>query len=381
MNGIKNDDTIKKSEWDRKVYEEVGRILEYHIFPLTNLLKRVVDANHYKDNFGIYNQLVLSNGGLPEFFSYRQLFDDKNFADQRMKQILDSELVSSKEDLVKKWIHIANNDMLIDKDEKRKYLLETIPDKFQAIEFYERIKGEKIFDIRNPMSQLSINNINSMDRYRDKNNKGYFLSWFNYVTGFGVWNIYVAYVEELKVTERNKTVLGESRILKGLLDSLTRDDISSKSIFSKKSEEQLKLSKGIFLFKKFLEDHMSSGAFFLARDMDKTFETFYPKRISFFQFGPMLANGLCKGQQSAVSPYLSHLFSENPDAYFLTAIREDIENVGLCNKEDPIEKMIGTKCIWEANKIIEQRFGVCSRELEEPLKTFIKFPNMRFYVA
>lgn len=348
---------------------------------MANLLKRVVDANHYKDNFGIYNQLVLSNGGLPEFFSYRQLFDDKNFADQRMKQILDSELVSSKEDLVKKWIHIANNDMLIDKDEKRKYLLETIPDKFQAIEFYERIKGEKIFDIRNPMSQLSINNINSMDRYRNKNNKGYFLSWFNYVTGFGVWNIYVAYVEELKVTERNKTVpnhsnmlLGESRILKGLLGSLTKENISG--IFSEKGEKQLKLSKDMFLFKKFLEDHMSSGAFFLARDMDKTFETIYPKRISFFQFGPMIINGLCKDNID-----LSHLFSENPDAYFLTAIREDIENVGLCNKEDPIEKMIGTKCIWEANKIIEQRFGVCSRELEEPLKTFIKFPNMRFYVA
>lgn len=370
MNGIKNDDTIKKSEWDHKVYEEIGRILEYHIFPLANLLKRAVDANHYKDNFGIYKELVLSNGGLPEFFSYRQLFDDKNFANQRTKQILDSELVSSKEDLVKKWIHMANNDMLIDKDEKRKYLLETIPDKFQAIEFYERIKREKIFDIRNPMSQLSINNINSMDRYRNKNNKGYFLSWFNYVTGFGVWNIYVAYVEELKVTERNKTVLGESRILKGLLDSLTRDDISGKSIFSNKN------GKGMLLFKKFLEDHMSSGAFFLARDIDKTFETIYPKRISFFQFGPMIINGLCKDNID-----LSHLFSENPDAYFLTAIREDIENVGLCNKEDPIEKMIGTKCIWEANKIIEQRFGVCSRELEKSLKECIKFPNMRFYVT
>lgn len=347
---------------------------------MVNLLKRVNDAKDYNHNFGIYKELVLSNGGLPEFFSYRQLFDDKNFADQRTKQILDSELVSSKEDLVKKWIHIANNDMLIGKDEKRKYLLETIPDKFQAIEFYERIKREKIFDIRNPMNQLSINNINNMDRYRNKNNKGYFLSWFNYATGFGVWNIYVAHVEE-KVIERNKTVLGESRILKGLLDSLTKDDISGKSIFSNKGEKQLKLGKGIFLFKKFLEDHMSSGAFFLARDMDKTFETIYPKRISFFQFGPMLANGLCKGQQSAISPYLSHLFSESPDAYFLTASREDIENVGLCDKEDPIGKMIGTKCIWEANKIVEQRFGVCSRELEEPLKAFIKFPNMRFYIT
>ena len=340
---------------------------------MVNLLKRVVDAKDYNHNFGIYKELVLSNGGLPEFFSYRQLFDDKNFANQRMRQILESELISSKKDLIKKWVHIANNDMLIDKYEKRKYLLETIPDKFQAIEFYETIKREKIFDIRNPMNQLSINNINSMDRYRDKKNKGYFLSWFNYVTGFGVWNIYVAYIEE-KVTEYQR---------KGLLDSLTRDNIGDKSIFSNKdSEKRLKPSKGILLFKKFLEDHMNSGAFFLARDMDKTFETIYPKRISFFQFGPMLANGLCvKGQQSAVSPYLSHLFSENPDAYFLTASREDIENVGLCDKEDPIEKMIGTKCIWKANKIIEQRFGVCSRELEEPLKAFIKFPNMRFYVA
>lgn len=324
---------------------------------MVNLLKRVVDAKDYNHNFGIYKELVLSNGGLPEFFSYRQLFDDKNFANQRMKQILDSELVSSKGDLIKKWIHVANNDMLVGKDEKMKYLLETIPDKFQAIEFYERIKKEKIFDIRNPMSQLSINNIyiNSMDRYRSKNNKGYFLSWFNYVTGFGVWNIYVAHVEELKI-ER-----------KGLLDSLTKD--KTINIFS---------SKGILLFKKFLEDHMNSGAFFLARDMDKTFETIYPKRISFFQFGPMLSNGLCKEQ---VSLDLSHIFNENPDAYFLAAIREDIENVGLCNKEDPIEKMIGTKCIWDANKIIEQRFGVCSRELEKSLKEYIKFPNMRLYVT
>lgn len=355
MGGIKNDDTIKKSEWDRKVYEEVAWILGSHIFPLIYLLKRVVNAKDYNHNFGIYKELVLSNGGLPEFFNYRQLFDDKNFADQRSKQILDSELVSSKEDMVKKWIHIANNDMLMCNTEKRKYLLETIPDKFQAIEFYERIKREEIFDIRNPMSRLSINNINGMDKYRNKNNKGYFLSWFNYVTSFGVWNIYVAHIEESKVIER-----------KGFLDSLTKDDTIN--ILSNK--------KGIFLFKKFLEDHMNSGAFFLARDMDKTFETIYPKRISFFQFGPMLTNGLCSDDLD-----LSHIFTENPDAYFLTATREDIENIGLCNKEDPIEKLIGTKCMWKANKIVEQRFGVCSRELETPLKAFIKFPNMRFYVT
>lgn len=354
------------SEWDSKVYQEVACILEEHIFPLVNLLKRVIDANHYKDNFGIYKELILSNGGLPEFFSYRQLFDDKNFANQRMKQILDSELVSSKEDLVKKWIRIANNDMLTGKDEKRRYLLETIPDKFQAIEFYERVEREKIFDIRNPMSQLSINNIDSLDMYRNKNSKHYLLSWFNYVTGFGVWNIYIAHVEEVKVTEKNRQL----KLSKGLLDSLIKDDINSKSIFSNKKGE------GIFLFKKFLEDHMNLGAFFLARDMDKTFETIYPKRISFFQFGPMVVNGLCKDNID-----LSHIFIENPDAYFLTAIREDIECVGLCNKEDPIEKMIGTKCIWDAKKIIEQRFGVCSRELEKSLKECIKFSNMRFYVT
>lgn len=292
--------------------------------------------------------MVLSNGGLPEFFNYRQLFDDKKAADQRMKQILDSESVPSKKDLVRKWIHIANNDMLICKDDKRKYLLETVPDKSQAIEFYERLKEKNIFDTNNPMNQLFISNINSMN---NENNKGYFLSWCNYVTGFGVWNIYVAHIEESKVIER-----------KGLLDSLTKDE--TVNIFSN--------TNGISLFKKFLENNMNLGAFFLARNMDKTFKTIYPKRISFFQFGPMLANGLC-------NPGLSHIFNENPDAYFLTAIREDIESGGLCNKEDPIEKMIGTKCVWRTNKITEQRFGICSKELEEPLKTFIKFPNMRFY--
>jgi hypothetical protein len=355
LKGIINDDTIKKSQWDTKVYQEVARILGYNIFPLVDLLKRVIDAKDYNHNFGIYKELVLSNGGLPEFFSYRQLFDDKNVAGQRMKHILDSESASSKEDLAKKWIRIANNDMLMHNDEKRKYLLETIPDKSQAIEFYERLKEKEIFDINNPMNRLSINDIHihidSMGGYRNENSKGYFLSWFNYVTGFGVWNIYVAYVEELKVIER-----------KGLLNSLTKDETIN--IFSN--------SDGMSLFRKFLEDHMNSGAFFLARNMDKTFKTIYPKRISFFQFGPMLTNGLC-------NPSLSHLFNENPDAYFLTAIREDIENGGLCDKEDSIEKMIGTKCIWNTNKIIEQRFGVCSKELEMSLKTFIKFPNMRFY--
>lgn len=359
MRGIKRDDSIKKSEWDRVVYENVEWILEHHIFPMVFLLKRVIDADDYKDNFGIYKELVLSNGGLPEFFSYRQLLDDKNYSDQRMKRILESESVSSKEDLVKKWIRVANNDMLIDKEEKRKYLLETLPDKFQAIEFYERIKREDIFDINNPMNLLPMNYVNSFDMYRAKNNKGYLLSWFNYVTGFGVWNIYVAHIEESKVIEK-----------KGLLDSLIKDDVTSNNIFSNRK------GPGLILFKKFLEDHMNSGAFFLARDMDKTFATIYPKRISFFQFGPMLTNNTCDSNTD-----LSRIFRQEPEGYFLTATREDIENIGLCNKEEPIEKIIGTKCIWKADKIIEQRFGVCSRELETPLKTFIKFPNMRFYVA
>jgi len=121
---MKNDNTIKKSNWDNVVYEEVIRILDDHIFPLTNLLRKTVDEKHYNDNFGIYEELVLSNGGLPEFFSYRQLYDDKDAANQRVRQILDSELVSSKEDMVKKWIHIANNDMLMSKEEKRKHLLD-----------------------------------------------------------------------------------------------------------------------------------------------------------------------------------------------------------------------------------------------------------------
>jgi hypothetical protein len=359
FNILKTDDTIKKTNWDVKVYTEIAQVLEHNIFPMIHLLKRVVDAKDYKDNFGIYKELVLSNGGLPEFFNYRQLIDDKNVANQRMKQILDSELVSSKDGLVKKWIHIANDDMLMSKEEKMKHLLETIPDKFQAVEFYERIELENIFNIVNPMSKLSIRNINYSDRYRDKDSKGYFLSWFNYVTGFGVWNIYVAHIEESKAIEG-----------KGFFDSLRKENVSSKNIFLNEKGENL------FLFKKFLEDHMNSGAFFLAREMDKIFETIYPKRISFFQLGPMLSNGLCNHNID-----LSRLFGENPDAYFLTASREDVENVGLRNKEDIIDKMIGTKCVWNADKISEQRFGVCSKELEKPLKAFVRFPNMRFYTT
>lgn len=356
---MKNDNSIKSSEWDKKVYEEVTWIIENNILPLVHLLRRTTDAKDHRNNFGIYEELVLSNGGLPEFFNYRQLLDDKNIASQKTRQILDSESVSSKEDLVKKWINIANNDMLANKIEKRKYLLETIPNKFQAIEFFERLSTEDLFDIRNPMSELSINNANSMDKYRDKDSKGYILSWFNYMTGFGVWNIYVAYIEESKTIAK-----------KGFLESLAKENTSNKNIFLDRKGENM------FLFKKFLEDHMNSGAFFLARDMDKVFETIYPKRISFFQLGPMLSNGLYNSNTS-----LSNIFTENPEAYFLTAIREDIESAGLCNKDDTVEKMIGTKCIWKTNKMIEQRFGVCSKELEEPLKALINFPNMRFYVA
>lgn len=171
ISGIKNDYSIKKSTWDEKVYEEVVWIIENNILPFVSLLRRVVDAKDYRNNFGIYEELVLSNGGLPEFFNYRQLIDDKNVTNEKIREILTSESVSSKEDMVKKWINIANNDMLVNKEEKRKYLLETLPNKFQAIEFFERLSTEDIFDIRNPMSQLSINNANSMDKYRDKDSR------------------------------------------------------------------------------------------------------------------------------------------------------------------------------------------------------------------
>ena len=356
---MKNDYFIKKSKWDEKVYEEIAWILENDIIPLIHLLRRTTDAKDYRNNFGIYEELVLSNGGFPEFFNYRQLLDDKNITNEKIREMLTSESVASKEDLVRKWINIANNDMLANKNEKRKYLLETLPNKYQAIEFFERLSTEDIFDIRDPMSNLSIGNVNSMDKYRDKDSKGYILSWFNYVTGFGVWNIYIAYIEESKTIEK-----------KGFLDSLAKENTSNKNIFLDQKGENM------FLFKKFLEDRMNSGAFFLARDMDKTFETIYPKRISFFQLGPMLSNGLHISNES-----LSNMFISNPEAYFLTATRQDIESIGLCNKDDPIEKLIGTKCIWKTNNMIEQRFGVSSKELEESLKTLIKFPNMRFYVA
>lgn len=360
INGIKNDYFIKKDKWDEQVYDEVIRIVENNILPFIHLLRRTIDEKDYRNNFGIYEELVLSNGGLPEFFNYRQLIDDKNVAREKIRQILESESISSKEDMVKKWIDIANNDMLASKEEKRKYLLDTLPNKFQAIEFFERLSTEDIFDIRNPMSELSICNTCSIDKYRDGGSKDYILSWFNYVTGFGVWNIYVAYIEETKI----------STVKNGFLEKLIKENTSNKNIFLDRKGENM------FLFKKFLEDHMNSGAFFLARNMDKVFDTIYPIRISFFQLGPVLSNGLHISNTN-----LSNIFTANPRAYFLTATREDIESTGLCNKDDPIEKLIGTKCIWKTNKMIEQRFGVCSKELEEPLKGFIKFPNMRFYVA
>ena len=190
LKGIKNDDTIKRSEWNHEIYREVVRILENEIFPMLQFLQRTTNEQKYENNFGVYKEIVLSNGGLPEFFSYRQLLEDKTLADQRIKQVLDSEEVNSKEDLTKKWIDIANNGTLSNKEEKRKYLLEIIPDKFQTIDFYEKIKEKEFFDIRDPMSKLSIRSL-SGDKER------YIISWFNYVTGFGVWYIYVTQLEEI----------------------------------------------------------------------------------------------------------------------------------------------------------------------------------------
>ncbi len=100
---MKNDYFIKKSKWDEKVYEEVIWIIENNILPFVHLLKRTIDAEDYRNNFGIYEELVLSNGGLPEFFNYRQLIDDKNVTSEKIREILGSESVSSKEDMVKKW--------------------------------------------------------------------------------------------------------------------------------------------------------------------------------------------------------------------------------------------------------------------------------------
>jgi hypothetical protein len=336
LSGLENDDSIKKDDWDRKVYKEFIEILDDDIFPLFYLLQRTVDAKDYRDNFGKYDQIVLSNGGLPEFLSYRQLMDDKIYSEQKIMQILNSEgidiiEIKSKEDLVKKWIEEANNNMLLNSEEKRKYLLETVPDKYQTIEFYEKIKTYRIFDVTNPMSKLKI----KTEIKRNKFNR-YFLSWFTYLTGFGVWNIYaMELIEEAD----------------GLAKNMVKD------------------------FLKFLEDHMSIGVFFLAREMDKKFKKLYPTKISSFQFGPMFTDSTNCGNLN-----LSRLFNDNPNGYFLTAIRENIENAGLRKKEDTIDKIIGTKFKWRSEKISEQRFGICSRELEQPLREYIKFPNMRFYI-
>lgn len=341
------------------------------IFPLLNLLGRTIDDKYYNNNNGIYEELILSNGGLPEFFHYRQLIEDKNSSEQKIAQILESESVSSKEELIKKWIHIANNDMLTNGDQKRKYLLDTLPNKFQAIDFYETLKDRiRLFDIRSPMDELSIDRIYRDGIYKYNSRSGvWILSWFNYMTGFGIWCIYVALLEENRTVEK-KGLFGPKII-----------DMEDKLIFSGRDMER---NKNMIPFKKFLEDNMNLGPFFLARGMDKTFETIYPRKISFFQFGPMLTkeSRLFNGDIYNIgSDELLRIFEESSDAYFLIASREDIEDDGLCDMDNPIEKMIGTKCIWRTDKVKEQRFGVCSKGLEEPMKEFLKFPDMRLYVT
>ncbi len=366
IKSIKDDDTLRKSEWDIIVYEEIIKKLEY-VNQLFSLLIRTTDNEDYKDNFGIYREIVLSNGGLPEFFSYRQLLEDKTLADERIKQVLESENISYKEDLVKKWIDRANNDALSNIEEKRNYLLEQIPEKFQTIEFYEKIKDTEIFDTRSTMENLSIKPLESENRFSGQKKlekkERYLLSWFNYSTGFGVWNIYILQLQEI---DPGPTKKYRFNIFK-------KNNIPSEGHFVPQ-EKSIQIDS---VFKKFLEDHMNSGAFFLARDIDKTFPTIYPERISRFQFGPNFVKGI-----SSHSLDFSWLFIENQESFFLTAIREDI--IGGDNYKDKedinmIDKIIGTKCSWKRDKIIEQRFGICSKELEKALKDYIKFPGMRLY--
>lgn len=362
IKSLKNDE-LKKTEWDLEVYNEVTRILDNYILNLFKFLQNVREDENYKNNFGFYDNIVLSNGGLPEFFSYRQLLEDKTLADERIKQILESEGVSSKEDLAKKWIDMANNDALSNKEEKRNYLLEKLPDKFQTIEFYEKIKKTEFFDIRYPMKKLSVKPLIE----KNKNKKGkerYIISWFNYMTGFGVWNIYVMQLQEIDPEPKNR-----------LINIFRTDDINQNGLFVPE-EKSVNIDSE---FKKFLEDHMSSGAFFLAREIDKMFPTIYPEKITGFQFGPNFVKGI-----SSSSLDFSQLFVENPDAYFLTATREDIQSSGKNDKNEEknayIDNIIGTKCSWNADKLIEKRFGICSKELEKSLKELIKFPDIRLYV-
>lgn len=369
IKSIKDDDTLRKSEWDIIVYVEIIKKLEY-VNQLFSLLRKMTDNEDYKDNFGIYREIVLSNGGLPEFFSYRQLLEDKTLADERIKQVLESENISYKEDLIKKWIDRANNDALSDMEEKRNYLLEQIPEKFQTIEFYEKIKDKELFDTRFPMEKLSVKPLESENHFsgnRLEKKERYLLSWLNYSTGFGVWNIYILQLREI---DPGPTKKYRFNIFK-------KNNIPSEGHFVPQ-EKSIQIDS---VFKKFLEDHVNSGAFFLARDIDKTFSTIYPEKISRFQFGPNFVKGI-----SSSSLDFSWLFIENQEAFFLTAIREDIiggDNNCKDKKEDinMIDKIIGTKCSWKRDKIIEQRFGICSKELEKALKDYIKFPDMRLYAT
>lgn len=369
IKSIKNGEFNKKYEWDLEVYKQVTRILENYILPFFRFLQYTKDEEDYKNNFGFYREIVLSNGGLPEFFSYRQLLEDKTLADERIKQLLESEDINSKEDLVKKWIDRANNDTLSNKEERRNYLLEIIPEKFQTIEFYEKIKKTEFLNIKDPMKKLYIKPLKSeIAKVNGKEKERYLISWFNYITGFGVWNIYVMQLQEVDPEHKKN------------YNIFKKDNIPSKGHF-------VPQEKSIYIdsdFKKFLEDHMSSGAFFLARDIDKTFATIFPERISRFQFGPNFMKGISSGSLD-----FSWLFVENPDAFFLTAVREDIQSYNdnrdikeRDRKEDNniyIDKIIGTKCSWRVDRIIEQRFGICSKELEKALKEYIKFPDMRLY--
>jgi len=345
VDNIDKDGTIKKSEWDINVYMEITRILKNSIIPLFQLLQKTED-------FGVYDEVILSNGGLPEFLNYMQLSEDKNNANTKIEEILSSYKIDKKEELPKIWLQIAKNP-LIDKEEKRK-LLDKIPEKYKAIEFYQKLDKIDIYDIRKSMDGLYIKSLGGKE-------ERYTISWFNYVTGSGVWNIYVAQIKEIDPEK------------KGIF-SIFKKDIPSYGFF-RPTGAGIEISP---MFRKFLEDSISSGPFFLAREMDNKFSTIYPEKISMFQLGPFYINGIKTGSLD-----LSWLFVRNPKSYLLTAIREDIENGGIednnKNKND-IYKNKKTKCIWRADKLTEQRFGISSKDLEMFLKDHVKFPEMRFYV-
>ena len=288
---------------------------------------------------------------MPEFLNYMQLFEDKNNANTKIKEILYPFEINKKEELPKIWLQIAKNP-LIDKEEKRN-LLETIPERYKSIEFYQKLDKVDIYDIRKLIDRL---NIKTLDGKEER----YIISWFNYVTGSGVWNIYIAQIKEIDPQKKE-------------IFSIFKKDTPSYGLF-----RPFEGNTGIEIspkFKKFLEDSISSGPFFLAREMDNKFNTIYPERVAMFQFGPFYINGIKTGSLD-----LSRLFAENQNTYFLTAIREDIENGGI-DKDENKNKKAKTKCVWRADKLTEQRFGVCSKALEKHLKEYIKFPNMRFYIG